>query len=105
MAALNITTHILKLGGTFVAKIFCGKDVTLLFAQLRLFFENVTVAKPRSSRNSSIEAFVRDSELHRLSRTKKKELTSGKSDSFRSQICQIGAECQMAKREQTFLDR
>merc|ERR1711988_1302489 len=26
--------------------------------QLRLFFENVTVAKPKSSRNSSIEAFV-----------------------------------------------
>ena len=58
LAALNITTHVLKLGGTFVAKIFRGKDVTLLFAQLRLFFENVTVAKPKSSRNSSIEAFV-----------------------------------------------
>ena len=42
----------------FLAKIFRGKDVTLLFAQLRLFFEHVTVAKPRSSRNSSIEAFV-----------------------------------------------
>lgn len=58
LAALNITTHVLKKGGDFVAKIFRGKDVTLLFAQLRLFFENVTVAKPRSSRNSSIEAFV-----------------------------------------------
>ena len=58
LAALNITTHVLKLGGTFVAKIFRGKDVSLLFAQLRLFFENVTVAKPKSSRNSSIEAFV-----------------------------------------------
>lgn len=58
LAALNITTHVLKHGGTFVAKIFRGKDVTLLFAQLRLFFEQVTVAKPRSSRNSSIEAFV-----------------------------------------------
>jgi tRNA (cytidine32/guanosine34-2'-O)-methyltransferase len=58
LAALNITTHVLKTGGTFVAKIFRGKDVTLLFAQLRLFFDDVTVAKPRSSRNSSIEAFV-----------------------------------------------
>ena len=58
LAALNITTHVLKLGGNFVAKIFRGKDVTLLYSQLRLFFENVTVAKPRSSRNSSIEAFV-----------------------------------------------
>uniref|UniRef100_A0A8C3N7P8 Ribosomal RNA methyltransferase FtsJ domain-containing protein n=1 Tax=Geospiza parvula TaxID=87175 RepID=A0A8C3N7P8_GEOPR len=55
---LNITTHVLKKGGTFVAKIFRGKDVTLLYSQLRLFFPDVTCAKPRSSRNSSIEAFV-----------------------------------------------
>ncbi|XP_053908129.1 putative tRNA (cytidine(32)/guanosine(34)-2'-O)-methyltransferase [Cuculus canorus] len=58
LAALNITTHVLKKGGTFVAKIFRGKEVTLLYAQLRLFFHDVTCAKPRSSRNSSIEAFV-----------------------------------------------
>ncbi|XP_077028504.1 tRNA (cytidine(32)/guanosine(34)-2'-O)-methyltransferase isoform X2 [Agelaius phoeniceus] len=58
LAALNITTHVLKKGGTFVAKIFRGKDVTLLYSQLRLFFPDVTCAKPRSSRNSSIEAFV-----------------------------------------------
>jgi len=31
-----------------------GKDVSLLYAQLRLFFDKVTCAKPRSSRNSSI---------------------------------------------------
>ncbi|XP_033642060.1 putative tRNA (cytidine(32)/guanosine(34)-2'-O)-methyltransferase isoform X2 [Asterias rubens] len=58
LAALNITTHVLKTGGTFVAKIFRGKDVTLLYSQLKIFFPNVTVAKPRSSRNSSIEAFI-----------------------------------------------
>uniref|UniRef100_UPI000B4DBF35 tRNA (cytidine(32)/guanosine(34)-2'-O)-methyltransferase n=1 Tax=Lonchura striata TaxID=40157 RepID=UPI000B4DBF35 len=58
LQALNITTHVLKKGGTFVAKIFRGKDVTLLYSQLRLFFPDVTCAKPRSSRNSSIEAFV-----------------------------------------------
>merc|ERR1711872_239723 len=58
LAALNITTHVLKNGGTFVAKIFRGKDVSLLFSQLRIFFPHVTIAKPRSSRNSSIEAFV-----------------------------------------------
>ena len=58
LAALNITTHVLKPGGTFVAKIFRGKDVTLLYSQLKLFFPRVTCAKPRSSRNSSIEAFV-----------------------------------------------
>jgi tRNA (cytidine32/guanosine34-2'-O)-methyltransferase len=54
LAALNITTHLLRKGGTFVAKIFRGKDVTLLYAQLRVFFAKVTCAKPRSSRNSSI---------------------------------------------------
>ncbi|KAL1429254.1 hypothetical protein MTO96_016469 [Rhipicephalus appendiculatus] len=58
LSALNITTHVLKTGGTYIAKIFRGKDVTLLYAQLKLFFEHVTVAKPRSSRNSSIESFV-----------------------------------------------
>ncbi|KAI0227371.1 tRNA (uridine-2'-O-)-methyltransferase trm7 [Massospora cicadina] len=58
LAALNITTHVLRPGGTFVAKIFRGKDVTLLYAQLKLFFNTVTCAKPRSSRNSSVEAFV-----------------------------------------------
>ena len=55
LAALNITTHVLKTGGTFVAKIFRGKDVSLLYSQLRIFFPLVTIAKPRSSRNSSIE--------------------------------------------------
>lgn len=58
LAALNITTHVLKPGGTFVAKIFRGKDVSLLYSQLKIFFPLVTIAKPRSSRNSSIEAFV-----------------------------------------------
>ncbi|KAF7696941.1 putative tRNA (cytidine(32)/guanosine(34)-2'-O)-methyltransferase [Silurus meridionalis] len=58
LAALNITTHVLKPGGNFVAKIFRGKDVTLLYSQLKIFFSMVTCAKPRSSRNSSIEAFV-----------------------------------------------
>ncbi|KAI9164641.1 tRNA (uridine-2'-O-)-methyltransferase trm7 [Blastocladiella emersonii ATCC 22665] len=58
LAALNITTHVLRPGGDFVAKIFRGKDITLLYSQLRYFFTKVTCAKPRSSRNSSIEAFI-----------------------------------------------
>lgn len=58
LAALNITTHVLKIGGVFVAKIFRGEDISLLYSQLKQFFEYVTVSKPRSSRNSSIEAFV-----------------------------------------------
>ena len=58
LAALNITTHVLHPGGTFFAKIFRGRDVSLLYAQLRVFFPTVTCCKPRSSRNSSVEAFV-----------------------------------------------
>lgn len=58
LAALNITTNTLKIGGSFVAKIFRGRDVSLLYSQFRCFFKDVTVAKPKSSRNSSIESFV-----------------------------------------------
>ncbi|XP_052027306.1 putative tRNA (cytidine(32)/guanosine(34)-2'-O)-methyltransferase isoform X3 [Apodemus sylvaticus] len=38
--------------------IFRGRDVTLLYSQLRIFFSSVLCAKPKSSRNSSIEAFA-----------------------------------------------
>lgn len=58
LAAMTIVTAVLRPGGTFVAKIFRGRDINLLYAQLRLFFPAVTCSKPRSSRNSSIEAFV-----------------------------------------------
>lgn len=58
LAALSITTHVLMDGGKFVAKIFRGKDTSLLYSQLRIFFKKVSIAKPASSRNSSIEAFV-----------------------------------------------
>lgn len=58
LAALNITINVLRPGGNFVAKIFRGRDVSLLYSQLRCFFQEVTVAKPKSSRNSSIESFV-----------------------------------------------
>ncbi|CAG2113511.1 unnamed protein product [Medioppia subpectinata] len=58
LSAINITTHILKIDGTFVAKIFRGKDVSLLWSQLKIFFKEVIITKPKSSRNSSIEAFA-----------------------------------------------
>lgn len=58
LAALNLALCVLRDGGTFVAKIFRGRDVDLLYAQLRVFFARVAVAKPRSSRASSVEAFV-----------------------------------------------
>ncbi|KAG0144961.1 hypothetical protein CROQUDRAFT_64409 [Cronartium quercuum f. sp. fusiforme G11] len=58
LAALNITLSLLRKGGTFIAKIFRGRDADLLYDQLQCFFEEVTCSKPRSSRDSSIEAFV-----------------------------------------------
>ena len=58
LSALSITTHLLREGGTFVAKIFRGRGTPLLYAQLKTFFPDVYIAKPKSSRTSSVEAFV-----------------------------------------------
>ena len=58
LSAINITTHVLSVGGTFVAKIFRGRDVGLIYTQLKLLFESVVCAKPTASRNASIESFV-----------------------------------------------
>ncbi|KAM6550702.1 hypothetical protein CsatB_000510 [Cannabis sativa] len=58
LAGLTVVTHVLREGGKFIAKIFRGKDTSLMYCQLKLFFPTVTFAKPKSSRNSSIEAFA-----------------------------------------------
>ncbi|KAL0244378.1 hypothetical protein GEMRC1_008462 [Eukaryota sp. GEM-RC1] len=58
-SALDIATAVLRHGGNFVAKIFRAFvcPITLL-SHLMQLFENVHIVKPRSSRNSSLEAFV-----------------------------------------------
>jgi tRNA (cytidine32/guanosine34-2'-O)-methyltransferase len=58
LAALNFALLMLKPGGAFVAKVFRQKDTDLLYSQLKIFFPDIVICKPRSSRNSSIEAFV-----------------------------------------------
>ena len=60
VSALALALRILRPGaGKFVAKIFRGKDNSmLLYSQLRVFFGKVTIAKPRASRASSLEAFI-----------------------------------------------
>ncbi|KAK3246986.1 hypothetical protein CYMTET_43506 [Cymbomonas tetramitiformis] len=58
LAGLTVVTHVLRPGGSFVAKIFRGKDIGLLYAQCKIFFPEVHCVKPKSSRNSSIEAFI-----------------------------------------------
>lgn len=58
LAALNFALSMLRPGGAFVAKVFRCRDTHLLYEQLRVFFGDVVISKPRSSRNSSVEAFV-----------------------------------------------
>ncbi|KAG5970519.1 hypothetical protein E4U55_001635 [Claviceps digitariae] len=43
-AALNLALCVLKPGGKFVAKIFRGRNVDVLYAQLKIFFEKVVAA-------------------------------------------------------------
>jgi tRNA (cytidine32/guanosine34-2'-O)-methyltransferase len=58
LSALDITCAILRPNGTFVAKVFRGKDTTHLYAQCRALFTEVDLVKPLSSRASSIESFI-----------------------------------------------
>lgn len=57
-AALSLARRTLVDNGTFISKVFRGRDSEFLYSSLRRFFKSVVIAKPRSSRASSIEAFV-----------------------------------------------
>jgi tRNA (cytidine32/guanosine34-2'-O)-methyltransferase len=58
LAALNVALRTLAVNGTFIAKIFRGKDIHLLLKQINSLFKECYCAKPKCSRNSSIESFV-----------------------------------------------
>eukprot|EP00834_Sanchytrium_tribonematis_P004542 NODE_229_length_12207_cov_1.116700.p8 type:complete len:235 gc:universal NODE_229_length_12207_cov_1.116700:2004-1300(-) len=58
LSAVKLVVELLKDDGTFVAKIFRGRDIGLLYSQLEEIFEEINVAKPQSSRQSSLEAFI-----------------------------------------------
>ncbi|EPY15195.1 tRNA (cytidine32/guanosine34-2'-O)-methyltransferase [Strigomonas culicis] len=58
LAALLITTCVLRPGGTFVTKMFRGPNTPFLVHKSELFFEEVRVVKPKSSRNASVESFL-----------------------------------------------
>lgn len=58
ISALKIACNVLRDGGNFVAKLYRGKNNHCLTSQLKKLFTHVEVAKPKCSRNSSIEAFV-----------------------------------------------
>ena len=57
-AAFNIACFMLEEGGTFMAKVFTGRDIQDLFSSLSPFFETVTTMKPRASRVASLESFI-----------------------------------------------
>lgn len=57
-AALNITIRMIRMKGTFVAKMFKDRAYPLLEAQLLMFFDRVDCMKPSSSRVRSAEHFV-----------------------------------------------
>ncbi|EAX99194.1 cell division protein, putative [Trichomonas vaginalis G3] len=57
-SAFNIACFMLREGGTFMAKIFTGRDIQDLYSSLSPFFETVTAMKPRASRVASLESFV-----------------------------------------------
>jgi len=56
-AAVTVMTHVLSVGGIFVTKIFNVHGSMLLYSQLQLMFESVSIVKPDSSRQKSIESF------------------------------------------------
>lgn len=58
LAALAITTFVLETKGTFVAKIFRGPNTGFLCSKFQIFFNFVTIVKPKSSRNASMESFI-----------------------------------------------
>lgn len=57
-SAFNIMSHVIDLNGTFISKVFRGKNIALLYSQLKSFFNEVYLLKPKSSRQSSCESFI-----------------------------------------------
>ena len=58
VAALDICLKTIKIGGTFVSKVFKGHDTTFLISQFKVFFKLVDIVKPKSSRPTSVEHFI-----------------------------------------------
>ncbi|OII70758.1 methylase [Cryptosporidium ubiquitum] len=58
ISSLSITSKLMRKGGTFIAKIFRGENVSRIYQQMFYYFELVDCCKPESSRNSSLEAFI-----------------------------------------------
>ncbi len=56
--ALAVARATLKLGGSFVTKVFMGGDFPLFRREVAEHFEEVRVARPQATRESSYEVYV-----------------------------------------------
>jgi len=45
VAALNITLKVLRKGGNFVAKVFKGSEIGLLYSQFKVYFREIHIFK------------------------------------------------------------
>jgi 23S rRNA (uridine2552-2'-O)-methyltransferase len=58
MHALRLAAHVLRPGGTFVAKIFQGAELEDARDALRKRFEKVRIIRPKATRDESYEVFL-----------------------------------------------
>jgi 23S rRNA (uridine2552-2'-O)-methyltransferase len=56
--ALSIAGATLERGGNFVAKVFMGGDFPLLKKELQAHFDEIHVARPQATRDSSYEVYI-----------------------------------------------
>jgi len=56
--ALRTAEETLKLGGSFVTKVFMGGDFPIFRAEVKSRFERVEIVRPKSTREHSYEVFV-----------------------------------------------
>jgi 23S rRNA (uridine2552-2'-O)-methyltransferase len=56
--ALGVARETLKLGGTFVTKVFMGGDFPIFRKEVAAHFDRVDVAKPQATREHSYEVFL-----------------------------------------------
>ncbi len=56
--ALGVAREVLKLGGSFVTKVFMGGDFPIFRREVAALFDEVHVARPQATREHSFECYV-----------------------------------------------
>lgn len=88
--ALKITLKICKKGSSFLAKIFRGKYTKYLVKWFKLYFKEIKVVKPISSRTSSIECFIYCVDLFNLDFKEFNDLFDENVEDFEVISCGVG---------------